>query len=122
MDSWLGSGHRDSAGSRAGTVAVEPVSAMSGFGPAMIRAATIIPAALIVLFLGLLWLVGLACGDQRRTYVIVITDHAMRALHSLLAGYPTMRMCAGCCKGVPADRGPDTSATDGFHDLEGAAE
>jgi hypothetical protein len=43
---------------------------------------------LIVVFVGLLWLIGLACGERRRAYVIVISGQAMGKVHDLLRSPP----------------------------------
>lgn len=69
---------------------VVPVT--SGFGHAAVRAAAVVPATLIVLFIGLLWLIGLACGEQRRAYVIVISAQAMGKAHDLLGTVPEARL------------------------------
>jgi hypothetical protein len=45
----------------------------------------------MVLFLGLMWLIGLACGEKRRAYVIVISAQAMGKVHDLLGTAPEAR-------------------------------
>ncbi len=57
-----------------------------GAGPAMIRAAAVIPVVLIVLFTGLLWLLGLMCGRDRRRYVTCLSRQAMATIGVLLHG------------------------------------
>jgi hypothetical protein len=59
---------------------------LTSIGPSLGRAAVAIPASLLVLFVGLLWLLGLACGDKRRTYVTTISDQAMRAACAMFRG------------------------------------
>jgi len=55
-------------------------------GAAAVRAAAVIPAVLLVLFIGLLWLLGLACGKERRRYVTTLSQQAMDAVGVLLHG------------------------------------
>jgi putative Mn2+ efflux pump MntP len=57
-----------------------------GAGSAMIRVAAVIPVVLIVLFTGLLWLLGLMCGRDRRRYVTDLSQQAMGAISVLLHG------------------------------------
>jgi|HubBroStandDraft_5_1064220.scaffolds.fasta_scaffold143743_1 hypothetical protein len=57
-------------------------------GPAMIRVASVIPVVLLVLFTGLLWLLGLMCGRERRRYVTNLSRQAMGAIGTLLHGPP----------------------------------
>ncbi len=59
---------------------------LSGLGTSTVRAAAIIPATLLVVFAGLLWLLGMPCGKDRQTYVIVLTQQAMAAAGVLLHG------------------------------------
>ncbi|MGH3189402.1 MAG: hypothetical protein ACRDOL_19455 [Streptosporangiaceae bacterium] len=64
------------------------------------------PAVLIILFIGLLWLLGLACGQARRRYVTNLSQQAMAAVGVLLHGLddvprPTAPNAA------PAAAGPD---------------
>jgi len=56
---------------------------LSNIGPSVARTAAAVPASLLVLFVGLLWLVGLACGKERREYVTTISGQAMRAASTL---------------------------------------
>jgi hypothetical protein len=42
-------------------------------GAALVRAALVVPVILLVLFAGLLGLVGLLCGRERREYVMSLT-------------------------------------------------
>jgi putative Mn2+ efflux pump MntP len=57
-----------------------------GVGLAAVRVATVVPVVLIVLFTGLLWLLGLMCGPQRRLYVTHISQQAIGAIGVLLHG------------------------------------
>jgi hypothetical protein len=59
-----------------------------GTGSAMLRAAAVVPVTLIVLFTGLLWLLGLMCGRERRRYVTDLSQQAMDAIGVLLHGSP----------------------------------
>jgi hypothetical protein len=52
-------------------------------GPAVGRVAAAFPVTLLSLFIGLLWLVGLACGNDRRQYVTTISEQAMRAISAI---------------------------------------
>jgi hypothetical protein len=55
-------------------------------GPAAARVATVIPAVLLILFIGLLWLLGLVCDRDRRRYVTNLSQQAMAAVGVLLHG------------------------------------
>ena len=55
-----------------------------GTGGALGRVAAVVPLLLLVLFVGLLWLLGLACGSARRRYVTTISSQAMSAVGALL--------------------------------------
>ena len=59
-----------------------------GAGSAMARVAAVIPVVLLVLFTGLLWLLGLMCGSERRCYVANLSLQAMGAIGALLHGPP----------------------------------
>jgi len=52
----------------------------------MMRAAAVVPAVLLVLFTGLLWLLGLMCGRERRRYVTDLSQQAMGAIGTLMHG------------------------------------
>ena len=58
-----------------------------GAGSAMMRIAAVIPVVLLVLFTGLLWLLGLICDRERRRYVADLTRQAMGVIGVLLPGY-----------------------------------
>jgi hypothetical protein len=51
--------------------------------PAAGRMVAAVPVTLLSLFIGLLWLIGLACGEERRQYVMKISDQMMRAVSSI---------------------------------------
>ena len=52
----------------------------------MVRVATVVPVVLLVLFTGLLWLLGLVCGRERRRYITNLSQQAMGAIGALLYG------------------------------------
>ncbi len=62
---------------------------LPGAGSAMMRVAAVVPVVLLVLFTGLLWLLGLMCGRERRRYVTDLSQQAMGTIGVLLHG-PTM--------------------------------
>lgn len=55
-------------------------------GPTFGRAAAVVPAALLIIFIGLVWLLGLACGKDRREYVTKISEQAMNAISLMFQG------------------------------------
>ncbi len=57
-----------------------------GVGSAMLRIAAVIPVILLVLFMGLLWLLGFFAGRDRRRYVTTLSRHVMAAVGTLLHG------------------------------------
>ena len=57
-----------------------------GVGSAIVRAAAVIPVLLLVLFTGLLWLLGLMCGRERRRYVMNLSRQVMGVISELLHG------------------------------------
>ena len=57
-----------------------------GSGHAFARIAAAIPLAILVLFIGLLWLLALPCGKERRSYVTAISAQVMRAISTFMAG------------------------------------
>ena len=61
-----------------------------GMAPAMVRVAAVVPVVLLVLFTGLLWLLGLICGRERRRYVTHLSRQAMVAIGVLLHGPPAL--------------------------------
>jgi hypothetical protein len=54
-----------------------------GVGHALVRVAAVVPVVLIVLFIGLLWLLGLVCRSAGRLYVLELSHHAVRAIETL---------------------------------------
>jgi hypothetical protein len=46
----------------------------------MARVAAVIPVVLIIMFIGSLWFIGLFCNDERRQYVMHISDRAIAAI------------------------------------------
>jgi len=60
-----------------------------GVGLAVVRVAAVVPVVLLILFTGLLWLLGLICGHQRRLYVTEISQQAIGAIGVLLHGPAT---------------------------------
>jgi hypothetical protein len=50
------------------------------------RIAAVIPVVLLVLFTGLLWLLGYFGGRERRRYVTTLSQQAMGTLGALLHG------------------------------------
>jgi hypothetical protein len=60
----------------------------AAIGSSVIRAAAVIPVTLLVVFLGLLWLLGLACGKDRRTYVLTLSKQVMGVIGTLMHGRP----------------------------------
>jgi hypothetical protein len=54
----------------------------------LVRFALVIPALLLVIFLGLLWLLGLACGSARRKYVTTLSAQALKVIGALLGSSP----------------------------------
>jgi hypothetical protein len=59
---------------------------LAGAGPATMRVAAVVPVTLLVLFTGLLWLLGLMCGSERRCYVTELSQQAMEAVSVWLRG------------------------------------
>jgi len=59
------------------------IAMLHAAGPTAERIALIVPVTLITLLVGLLWLVGLACGKDRRQYVKQISDQALGAIVSI---------------------------------------
>ncbi len=57
-----------------------------GSGAAMLRVAAVVPAVLIVLFTGVLWLLGLVCNGDRRRYVTELSNQAMGVVGQILRG------------------------------------
>ena len=58
-----------------------------GVGPALVRVAAVVPVVLLVLFTGIIWVLGLMCGKDRRRYVTTLSQQAMTAIGVLLHGH-----------------------------------
>lgn len=58
----------------------------SGAVAAAVRAIATIPVVLLVLFTGVLWLLGLMCGRERRRYVTILSQQGLEAAGELLHG------------------------------------
>jgi hypothetical protein len=61
---------------------------VTGLGPIVARVAAVLPAVLIVVFIGLLWLIGLFFGDKRGKYVTGITEWAVEAMRVFFGDGP----------------------------------
>lgn len=59
------------------------IAMLHAASPTAGRIAAALPVTLLSLFIGLLWLIGLACGKDRREYVTKISDQAMCAISSI---------------------------------------
>jgi hypothetical protein len=59
---------------------------LHGVGPSLGQVAAAIPASILMVFVGVLWLVALPCDKSRRQYVEKISDQAMRAAAAMLRG------------------------------------
>ena len=57
-----------------------------GAGAVIVRAAAVVPVLLLIVFTGMLWLLGLACGEKRRAYVTAVSDRAMGTIEVMLHG------------------------------------
>ncbi len=53
-------------------------------GQGLLRFAAMIPVLLLILFVGILWLLGLACGPARRRYVTTLSAQAMTVVGRLI--------------------------------------
>ena len=51
------------------------------------RVAAVVPVVLLVLFTGIIWVLGLMCGKDRRRYVTTLSQQAMTAIGVLLHGH-----------------------------------
>jgi hypothetical protein len=56
------------------------VPAIPGGGRAVARLAAAVPVVLIVLFVGLLWVIGLFCSEKRRKYVTRISAQGLQTV------------------------------------------
>ena len=62
---------------------------LPGSGTAVVRAITVVPVILLVLFAGVLGLLGLLCGCERRKYVMKLSQQAMDAAGLLIMVLPS---------------------------------
>jgi hypothetical protein len=74
---------------------------LSIVGTSISRAAAIIPATLLIVFIGLLWLLGLLCDKDRRNYVVTLSQQAMDAVGILVRGSPSARSPTPLADTVP---------------------
>jgi len=68
-----------------GTLAVMKAGLLISMSQSLGRAATVVPMTLLALFAGILWLIGLCCGKERRTYVVKLNSQVMGAISSILS-------------------------------------
>jgi hypothetical protein len=59
---------------------------LHAIGPAAGRIAAVVPATLLVVFVGVLWLLGLFSGKGGRQYVAKISGQAMSAASAMMQG------------------------------------
>jgi hypothetical protein len=59
---------------------------LTGSGAVVVRALTVVPIILLVVYAMLLGLLGLLCGPARRTYVTSLSEQALGAAGTLLHG------------------------------------
>jgi hypothetical protein len=59
---------------------------LPGSGTALVRAATVVPVILLVLFAGVFGLAGLLCGSKRREYAMDLSQQAMSTAALLIHG------------------------------------
>ena len=76
---------------------------LPGSGTALVRAATVVPVILLVLFAGVFGLLGLLCGRERRKYVTNLSLRAMSTASLLIHGpavmSPQRRQTSGASSG-----------------------
>jgi hypothetical protein len=63
-----------------------------GLGASVVRAIAVVPVVILVLFVGLLWLMGLFCSKERRGYVVRISSQVVHTLAPLLHGNPASEL------------------------------
>jgi hypothetical protein len=59
---------------------------LPGSGTALVRAATVVPAILLVLFAGLFGLLGMVVGRERRSYAASLSEQAISGAYQLVHG------------------------------------
>jgi hypothetical protein len=81
-----------------------------GSAAAVTKALSVLPAVLIVLFIGLMWPLGLLCNGERRRYVTELSRQAMGVVGQLLHGPEAASLPTGSQDpdGRPRDRDPYT--------------
>jgi len=67
------------------TLGQQGSAVLPGSGSTIARAAVVIPLAALVPFVGLLWLLALPCGAERRAYVTTISAQVIQVIQSLMA-------------------------------------
>lgn len=73
-----------------------------GAAHALVRVAAVIPAVLLVLFIGLLWLLGLPCDRERHRYVTDLSQQAMKLVIALNGGSTPLKAAQA---GQPGSQG-----------------
>jgi hypothetical protein len=81
----------------------------TGAATVIVRAAAIVPVVLLIVFTGLLCLLGLACDEKRRAYVTAISDRAMSTIEVMLHGPAT-----GPAKRQQKTRQPEVTTRQGL--------
>ena len=77
----------------------------SGAGFEAVKAAVaVVPITLIVIFLGVLWLLGLACGEDRRKYVADLSTQARETISVLRGAATASRSAARRRSALPSAR------------------
>jgi hypothetical protein len=64
------------------------MTTLAAAGSAAVRAAAVVPTVLLILFVGVLWILGLACGPDRRLYVTKVSHEAMAVIGILMHESP----------------------------------
>ena len=59
---------------------------LPGSGAVLVRAVTVVPVILLVLYAGLLGVLGLLCGRERRKYVVDLSRQALNTVGVLMHG------------------------------------
>jgi hypothetical protein len=57
---------------------------LHGVGPSLGQVAAVVPASILMIFVGVLWLIALPCDESRRDYVEKISGQAMQAVAAML--------------------------------------
>jgi hypothetical protein len=64
------------------------MTSLSVSASVVVRAIAVVPAVLLILFVGPLLILGLACGSDRRRYVVEVSQQAMVVIGMLMHGHP----------------------------------